>query len=129
MRARRAVCLGGRKPANKNWSVGKPATVSAANGADAPGSAVTAISGFLRGTNQLEPGIGHQRRAGIRHQCDGGALGEPLQQFGPRRRGVVVVVGRERRGDGIAVEQLARHARILAGDQVGARQRCERPQA
>ena len=43
-------------------------------------------------------------------------------------RRIVVVVGRERRGDGVAVEELSRHPRILAGDQVGAGQRVQRAQ-
>ena len=47
---------------------------------------------------------------------------------GPRLRGVVVVVGRERRRDAVVVEQLAGHARVLAGDQVGGGQHLERPQ-
>ena len=40
----------------------------------------------------------------------------------------MVVVGRERRADDVTVEQLAGHARILTGNQIGACQCRERTQ-
>ena len=40
---RRAACLTGRKPANKNLSLGRPETASAAIGAEAPGMTVTGM--------------------------------------------------------------------------------------
>ncbi len=43
-------------------------------------------------------------------------------------RRIVLVIGRERRRDGVAVEQLAGDAGVLAGDQVGAGQRFQRAQ-
>ena len=82
----------------------------------------------MSGAHQLESGIGDQRRAGVGHQRDRRAIGKPAQQRRPRLRRIVVVVGRERRGDGVAVEEFSRHPRILAGDQVGAGQRRERAQ-
>ena len=42
------ACLGGRKPSKKNRSVGRPATLSAASTAEAPGSAVTVMAGLAR---------------------------------------------------------------------------------
>ncbi len=86
------------------------------------------MAGFLRGAHQLESGIGNQRRAGIRNQRDGGAVGEPAQQHRPRLGGIVLVIGRERRCDGVAVEQFAGDAGVLAGDQVGAGERFQRAQ-
>ena len=86
------------------------------------------VAGVMGGAHQLEARIGDQRRAGVGDQRDRRAIGEPAQQRRPRLRRIVVVVGRQRRGDGVAVEELARHPRILAGDQVGAGQRRERAQ-
>ena len=77
----------------------------------------------LGGAHQLVSRIGNQRRAGVRHQGERRAVGEPLQQRRPRLRGIVVVVGRERRGDAVAVEQLAGYARVFTGNEVGAGQR------
>ena len=83
---------------------------------------------LLRGAHELIAGIGNQRRAGVGDERDCGAVAEPLEELRPRRRGVVIVVGRERRDDGVAIEELARHPRILAGDQIGAGKRRERAQ-
>ena len=86
------------------------------------------MSGFLRCAHQLEARIGHQWRAGIRNERDGCAGGQPLQELRARYRGVVVVVGCERGGNAIAIQQLARHAGIFAGDQIGAGKGRERAQ-
>jgi len=40
----------------------------------------------------------------------------------------MVVIGRERRPDAVALEQPGGDAGVLAGDEVGGRQRLERPQ-
>ena len=128
MRVRRAASFAGRKPSKKNRSVGRPLTVSAASTADAPGSAVTSRALLARRAHQLVAGVGDQRRAGIGDQRDGRAFGEPRQQLRPRLGGVVVVIGRQRGGDAVMVEQLAGHAGVLAGDQVGAGQHLERAQ-
>jgi hypothetical protein len=40
----------------------------------------------------------------------------------------MVVIGRQRRADAVAVKQFAADAGVLAGDQVGAGQRLQRPQ-
>ena len=47
---------GGRNPSNMNRSVGKPATVSAASTAEAPGSAVTAWPAARAARASLKPG-------------------------------------------------------------------------
>ena len=92
-RARRAVCFGGRNPSKKNRSVGSAATDSAASTEDGPGSAITAITGGADLAHQLEAGIGNQRRAGVGDQRDRSALRQPFQDFRPRQRGVVLVIG------------------------------------
>ncbi len=81
------------------------------------------MAGVLRGAHEFVTWIGNERRAGVRHQCDGGAVGEPAQQHRPRFAGIVLVIGRERGRDGVAVEQFAGDAGVLAGDQVGAGKR------
>ena len=72
--------------------------------------------------------IGDQRRAGIGDEGDGLTGREPLQDFRPHRFGIVVVIGDERRRQAVVVEQLAGHARVLAGDEVGRGQNLQRPQ-
>ena len=47
----------------------------------------------------------------------------------PRLGRVVIVIGRERRCDGVTVEQFAGDAGILAGDQIGAGKRLPAPAA
>ena len=92
-RARRAVCFGGRKPSKKNRSVGSAATASAVSTEDGPGSAITEIAGGADLAHQLEAGIGDQGRAGVGDQRDRGALRQLFQDFRPRQRGVVLVIG------------------------------------
>ena len=116
MRFCRATCLGGRKPSKKKRSVGSPATPSAASTADAPGIAVTAWPASLRRAHQLVAGIGNQRRAGVRHQRHRLAVRQPGEQLRPRLGRVMLVIGRERRRDAVALGQLARDACVLAGD-------------
>ncbi len=70
MRVRRWPSFAGRKPSKKNRSVGRPATLSAASAAEAPGTAITGEPGLARRAHQLEAGIGNQRRAGVRNQRD-----------------------------------------------------------
>ena len=126
MRAWRWPSFGGRKPSKKNRSVGRPATASAASAADGPGSGGDGVAGVAGVAHELEARIGDERRAGVRYQRDRFAGGEPCQELRPRRGGVVLVVGRERCGDAVMVEQLARDPRVLAGDQVGRGQRFQR---
>ena len=104
MRVRRGPAFAGRKPAKKKRSVGKPATASAASTAEAPGNAVTAVPGRARFARQLVAGIRNERRAGIGHERDGLAGGEPRHQLRPRERGIVLVIGRQRRRDAIVFE-------------------------
>ena len=81
------------------------------------------VARLLRGAHELESGIGDKRRAGIGDERNGGAFGQPAQQRRPGLRGIVVVIGRERGFNPIAIEQLTGDAGVLAGDQVGAGQR------
>ena len=60
---------------------------------------------LARRAHQLVAGVGDQRRAGIGNQRNGRAFGEPRQQLRPRLGGVVVVIGRQRGGDGVVVER------------------------
>lgn len=76
------------------------------------------VAGCLRRAHKLEAGIGNERRAGIGHQCDGGALRKPGKQFQQRLVGVVVVIGRKRRGDAEMIDELAGDTGVLAGDEV-----------
>ena len=129
MRARRAACFR-RQKAFEQKPVGRQARDGERRqqrrGA---GQRRHRVAGVLRGAHQLVARIGDERRAGIGHQRDRRAFGQPAQQMSGRAcRRIVVVIGRERRRDAVAVEELSRHPRILAGDQVGARQRRERPQ-
>ena len=77
--------------------------------------------------HELVAGVGDQRGAGIGDERDGCALGEPCQQLGPGLGGVVVVIGRERGGDGVMVDELAGDPGVLAGDHVGRGQDFQRP--
>jgi hypothetical protein len=101
--------------------------VSAASTAEAPGSAVTTWPA-RRGAHQLETRVGHKRCAGIGHERDRGAGGEPGDKLRPRFGGVVVVIGRQRRRDGVMVEEFSGDPCVLAGDQVGCGQDLERAQ-
>ena len=80
------------------------------------------MAGLVRRAHQLVARIGNQRRAGVRDQRDRRARGKPRQQLRPRLGGIVLVVGRQRRRDAVAFEELAGHAAVLAGDEVGSRQ-------
>ena len=123
MRARRAACLGGRKPANKNWSVGRPAIGQGREHGRRPRQRRDRMAGVLGGAHQLVSRVGDKRRAGVRYERNRGAFGQPPQQRRPRLRGIVVVIGRERGCDAVAVEQLAGYARVFTGNEVGAGQR------
>ena len=78
--------------------------------------------------HQLEAGIGNQGRAGIRDQRDRSALRQPFQDFRPRQRGVMFVIGLEQGRDRVALGEPAGDAGILAGDDVDAGQRLQRAQ-
>ena len=104
MRAAFCVAFAGRKPSKKNRSVGSPETVSAVSTDDAPGIAMTAEARLMRRAHELEAGIGDQRRAGIRDQCDRGAFGDAREQLRARRLRIVLVIGRERRGNAVMAQ-------------------------
>ena len=125
----RAACLGGRKPSKKNRSVGSPATDKAVRTADAPGIAITRVTGVMSRPHQLVAGIRYQRRARVRHQCDRLAVREASEQLRPRFGGVMFVVRREWRCDAVTFGQLAGDAGILAGNDIGTREQFQRTQA
>ena len=129
MRFCRAACLGGRKPSKKKRSVGRPATPSAVNTAEAPGTATTTWPASACRAHQFVAGIGNKRRAGIGDQRDRLALGQAGEQLRPRLGGVVLVIGRERGRDAVMLGQLAGDAAVLAGDHVGGGERLQRAQA
>ena len=128
MRVRRWPSFGGRKPSKKNRSVGSPATAKRRKRRRRAGHGVHRETGLAGGADQLEARIGNQRRAGVRHECDRFAGGHPRQELGPRRRGIVLVVGGQRRRDAVMVEQLPRHPRILAGNHVSRSEGLQRPE-
>ena len=78
--------------------------------------------------HQLEAGIGNQGRTGIRDQRDRSALRQPFQDFRPRQRGVMFVIGLEQPRDRIALGEPAGDAGILASDDIDAGQRLQRAQ-
>ena len=56
MRVRRPALFGGRNPANRNASVGSPATASALSVAEAPGSASTRWPASMASRTSFQPG-------------------------------------------------------------------------
>ena len=67
---------------------------------------------------QLEPGVGDQRRSGIRNQRHLLAAAQRLQHRRAHPIGVVVVIGIERRIDAEPGEQPRGHSRIFAEDAI-----------
>jgi hypothetical protein len=102
------VVFGGRKPAKKKASVGRPAATSAAITAEGPGTGTTAVAGLARRLHQLEAGIGDERRPGVRDQRHRFAGGEALEQLRPHLRGIVLVIGDEFRRQAEMVDEPAR---------------------
>ena len=72
-------------------------------------------------------GIGNQRHAGVRNQRHTGARLDLGHQIFRSHGFVVLVVTHQRPGDAVVVQQLARMARILTGDQIGFAQRAHSP--
>ena len=77
--------------------------------------------------HELEAGIGNQRRSGIRHEGQRRAAREPGEQMRPHDRGIVLVIGDERRRDAIMGEQGLGDPRVLRDDGVGRGERRQRP--
>ncbi len=73
--------------------------------------------------------IGDERRAGIRDERDGAALPDLPQQRFAIRIPRVIVIAAHTHANAIALQQLARHPRVLAGDDVGGGQGFESAQA
>ncbi len=76
--------------------------------------------------DERSTGIGKKRRAGVGNERDRAALRKRVEQPPMREPVTVLVIGRDLRLDGVAVEKPPRHARILAGDEVGPGKRVER---
>ena len=86
------------------------------------------VAGLARLAHELEAGIGDQRRAGVRDQRDPCAARELLQQERTRGLGVVVVIGSKGYFYTVMIDKPAAHPRVLAGDEVAAREDFERAQ-
>ena len=127
-RARRAVCLRRQKSFEEKPVGRQRRHRQRRQHRGGPGQRDHRMAGGADLAHQLEAGIGNQRRAGIRDQRDRGALRQPFQDFRPRQRGVVLVIGFEQRRDRVALGQPAGDAGILAGDDVDAGQRFQRAQ-
>jgi hypothetical protein len=56
-------------------------------------------------------------------ECDQAAFGQSRQRAGTVPRGIVLVMGRQRRSDAMVVEQPASDASVFACNQVGRRAR------
>ncbi|MGY4465984.1 hypothetical protein ACVWWK_001666 [Bradyrhizobium sp. LB9.1b] len=92
------------------------------------GQRVDRVAGGADLAHQLEAGIRDQRRAGVRHQRDGAALPQRLQDFWTGRFGVVLVILLELRRNGVALGQTPRDAGVLAGDDIDPGEGLQRPQ-
>ena len=115
---RRAAERGGRNPANRNRSGGRPDRISAVSAAEGPGAAVTGSVLAERRPHQLETGIGNQRRAGVGDQREFFAAAQRIEHGGANALGIVVVIGVERLVDPEMRQQPARNPGILAQDAV-----------
>ena len=104
-RAPRAVPSPAKTPRRKSGRSAAPRPSAPPAPTTARARAITAMAGGAGLAHQLEAGIGDQRRAGVRDQRDRGALRQPLQDLRPRRRGVVLVIGRQLRRDREALGQ------------------------
>ena len=67
---------------------------------------------------ELVAGVGDQRRAGVGDQRQRLAPREPGERLGAGALGVVFVIGAERRGEAVVVEQAARMAGVLRQNQI-----------
>jgi hypothetical protein len=124
----RAPDLAGRKPTKPNASVGRPALASAASSAEAPGLANTGRLASRTARTSGKPGSDSSgvpaseicamaRPASMR--------GDDLADAGP----LIVLVQRSARGaDAVVIEQRGRVTGVFAQDQLGGRQRLERPE-
>ena len=108
------------RSAGPNWS-GPPAA------AEAPGAAMTGWPASRAARTSLKPGSDTSGVPASETRATASPCGEPRQELGPRRCGVVLVVGGQRRRNAVVVEQPARDAGVLAGDDVGRGERFQRP--
>ena len=111
--------LRGRKPTNAYEPPPRPLATSAVSTADGPGSTVTGICASSAARTRRAPGIGDERHPRIRDERDALSRLEPRQELRDARRFVVLVVGEQRRGDLVPLEQAARMARVLREHDVG----------
>src|SRR5262245_3769622 len=105
---------------------GKPAERKRREDRRGSGQCRQARARGLRFAHELVTGVGHERRPGVRDQREGGAVGEPGDELRSRLGGVVLVVGGERGGDAVMVEELAGDARVLACNEVGGGEHLQR---
>ena len=104
MRFCRAACFGGRKPSKKNRSVGSAGDAERGQHRRRARQRGDRVAGLARRAHQLVAGIGNQRRAGVGDQRDGFAARRAAPAiFGRASAGVVLVIGRERRGDAVVL--------------------------
>ncbi len=125
---RRAAARGGRKPANRNLSGGRPDRISAVSAAEGPGAAVTGRSSAIAARTSLKPGSDDQRRAGVADQRQRFAAAQRLEHRRADAVGIVVVIGVERLVDAETGQQPRGDPGILAQDAVDIAQHPERPQ-
>ena len=81
-----------------------------------------------RGLDQLVARVRDKRRARVRDERDRRAIAELRQHARTDARRVVFMIGEELRPQAVAVEEPPRHPRVLAADEVGAREHRERAQ-
>ena len=86
------------------------------------------MTGIAGGAHKLEARIRDQRRASVRDERDRLAVSKARKQFRPRFGSVVLVICGQRSCDAKATRELARHARIFTGDDVGTGKSFERSQ-
>ena len=126
--AARGLLATAKIPRRKTGRSAAPRPHSAASTEDGPGSAITAWPAAQTSRTSLKPG---SEISGV-PASDTSAIEAPCasfsQDFRPRQRGVVLVIGLELRRDAVALGQPAGDAGVLAGDDVDAGQRFQRAQ-
>ncbi len=128
-RARRRACsFAGRNPANRKRSHGSPDRTSAASGADAPGTTVTAMPRASASRTSLNPGSETSGVPASEMRATRAPASSRAMSLGRMRFGIVLVIGRALGRDVVMREELKAHARVLAGDEVGRAQDAERAQ-
>ena len=84
------------------------------------------MSEAIASATRLEAGIGHQRRAGVRHQRQRAAPLQPGDELRPQRRRIMFVVGDQRAADAVMGEQHLGDARVFRQDRIDGGERAHR---